>query len=624
MKVASKGAISRYCKLLEHCLSIATTESVHSSVIKVGLYRHTFLSNRLISLYSNFGAISSCSKLFHDLAEKNVYTWNILLSAYSKNGDIESARHLFDEMPEKDVVTWNSMVSGYLKVGLFEKAFTVICMMQEFFVRPSGFSLSIFASYVSSVQQAKEIHGCAIRHGFSGNIVIQNALIDMYGRLRILGYAIGLFSSMRERDIISWNELIVALERSEFVVHSLEFFKLMVCHGGILPDQFTLSIVMSICGDLRVLELGEQIFVLCIKLSDLSNSIVSSSIIDMYSLCGRLDCSIRFFMELVEWDSNTVNSMASSYDRSGYPEEAQRLVMMAMRKGISLTNITLIILVNTISPQFSTHLFAQAHSLVLKSGLEIDPVISNSLLKLYSEMGDLRSAVKVFSSVKTKNLITWNSMITGFAEHGYGHEALRVFKEMTEMGGAHPNRITLRGVLRACALSGLVEEGAVILSSMEEKFGVVPETEHLASMVDMFSRAGMVEEAMVFVDMMPNKRELGCIILLEASRTEGNLERMEEASRKGVDLCARSSLPYTVLARIHGSRGQWEAMARVWKAMKDKGVKKDIESSSIAIRNDVFFFRADQILHHGGESTYSILKLLERDGKDLDSLAVCD
>ncbi|CAA6671640.1 unnamed protein product [Spirodela intermedia] len=591
MNIGSKCALSRCSKLIDRCFSLqslVSAESVHATLIKVGFHRHTFVGNRLIALYSKLGAVSSCPKLFHDVADKNMYTWNILLAAFSKNGEMERALQLFDSMPERDVITWNSMISGYMAVGLAENAIGILRSMQELGVRPSGFTLSVAASSVSTVHQAKQIHGCAIRRGFT-NVVLGNALIDMYGRLRVVGYALGVFFSMREHDIISWNELILSLERSGFMNYSLGFFK-SIWHGGLLPDQFTLSTVMNICADQRVMNLGEQIFVLCIKLGYLANSIVSSSIIDMYSHCGRLDCSVRFFMELVERDSAVCNSMISSYARSGSPEDAQRLVMMAMREGLRPTEFTFAIILNTISPFASIHLFTQIHSLVLKSGMEMDAVVASSLLSLYAEWGAIESAVKVFSVVTRRDLICWNSMITGFAENGCGEEALRVFEEMLEVG-ARPDRITLTGVLKACGLAGLVEEGALVFSSMEKKYGVKPETEHYACMVDMFSRAGMLREAMDLVEMMPR-------------------------APWAVELQAISSLPYSVLAHIYGARGRWESMARVWKSMRERGVKKETGCSSIAIRSEVFMFRADQVLYCGGESLYSILRLLETRGTD--------
>ncbi|XP_078429028.1 tetratricopeptide repeat (TPR)-like superfamily protein [Wolffia australiana] len=566
MSKASRCSFSICSKLIQHSIylqSLPIAESAHAALIKLGFHRHIYLCNSLIAAYSNLGSVSSSQKLFYNLSEKNVYSWNILLSAFTKRGDMERARQLFDVMPERDIVSWNSIISGYASIGELDKAKRIFSQMQELGVGTTCYTLSIAASSVSSSQQARQIHAYAILNGYSGNFVLENALVDMYGRFRMGESAIEVFFSMKQHDIISWNELILALGRSGLMGQSLSVFELML------------------------------------------------SVINMFSLCGRLECAVRFFMGLLEWDSTIFHAMASSYARSGLAEEAQELVIMGLREGFRPTKPTFTIMLNSISPSFSPHFLTQVHSTVLKSGFQGEPIVANSLLKLYADFGDIESSKKVFFFLEKKDRPSWNSMIAAFAEHGLGQEAIKTFWEMLGEGDNQPDEITLTGVLRACSLSGLVKEGALIFSSMEEDYGIEPESEHFVSMVGMLSRAGMVSEALEFVDMM-GEDPLGCITLLETmDEVEGNLLIMEAIAQRAVSLHTRSSLPYRVLGRIHGQRGRWESMALVWRIMEERRVKKDIGYSLIAIRNRVFTFRSDQILLHGGESLHSMLSLLE-------------
>ncbi|MBA0854683.1 hypothetical protein Goshw_015336, partial [Gossypium schwendimanii] len=72
----------------------------------------TFLGNRFVDLYLKVGSFHDVSKVFEEINDKNVISWNIWLNGLLKFRHFKKACSLFDEMPEKDVVSWNSMISG--------------------------------------------------------------------------------------------------------------------------------------------------------------------------------------------------------------------------------------------------------------------------------------------------------------------------------------------------------------------------------------------------------------------------------------------------------------------------------------------------------------------------------
>ncbi|PWA41186.1 Pentatricopeptide repeat-containing protein [Artemisia annua] len=81
--------------------------------------------------------------------------------------------------------------------------------------------------------------------------------------------------------------------------------------------------------------------------------------------------------------------------------------------------------------------------------MESDLSVQNSLVSLYAKCGSVDDAYKVFHSIDTLNTVSYNSMINGFAQNGYGKEALELFTKM-EGSGVDPNDITFLGVLSAC------------------------------------------------------------------------------------------------------------------------------------------------------------------------------
>ncbi|KAJ6762531.1 PENTATRICOPEPTIDE REPEAT-CONTAINING PROTEIN [Salix purpurea] len=109
---------------------------------------------------------------------------------------------------------------------------------------------------------------------------------------------------------------------------------------------------------------------------------------------------------------------------------------------------------------------------------------------------------RVFDRFSSKDIVMWNSIIAGYAQHGSGEKALEVFHEMLSSGAA-PDEITFIGVLSACGYTGKVKEGLEIFESMKSKYQVDKKTEHYACMVDLLGRAGKLNEAMNMIENMP-------------------------------------------------------------------------------------------------------------------------
>ena len=622
-----RTSLSYYSNLIDHCLSLKSltfAKTIHAQLIKVGFDSHTFLGNRCLDLYSQYGTVNDALKVFDGISDKNCISWNICLKGLFRYGHVERAGCLFDEMPVRDVVSWNTMISGYVSRGFVDYALGIFMEMQNAGVRPSGFTLSILMLLVSCAHHGKEIHGCIVRSGLNlSNVVLGNSLIDMYGKLGLLDYAFGVFSTMEELDLISWNTLILSCHRSGYRELALDQFCLMRTTGH-SPDQFTMSTVISVCSKLQNLGKGKQIFALCVKMGFISNSIVLSAVIDLFSKCNRLEDLIQPFKELDQWDSALSNSIISSYAAHGFVEDAMQLFVLTMRENLRPTEFTLSSVLSTVSTLFPIEQGSQIHAVVVKLGFEPDAVVANSLVENYSKVGLLDYAMKIFTNMGVRDLISWNTMILGLTNNGRVYEALDIFKELVQ-GGPKPDRTTLAGVLMACNYGSFVDEGMVIFSSMEKEYGVVPGDEHYACIVELLSRAGKIKEAIDVIDAMPY--EPSFVIwgsILHTSVIHGDLKLTERVAERMMELEPQSSLPYLVLSLAYEMRGRWESIVRVRNSMKHKLVKKVTGCSWIGIKNHIYMFEADQVLHHGGEDIYLVLRLLtgEMEDKDYSDLHV--
>uniref|UniRef100_A0A0E0JYP7 DYW domain-containing protein n=1 Tax=Oryza punctata TaxID=4537 RepID=A0A0E0JYP7_ORYPU len=113
---------------------------------------------------------------------------------------------------------------------------------------------------------------------------------------------------------------------------------------------------------------------------------------------------------------------------------------------------------------------------------------------MYCKCGDLSSACKLFGEMRTRDVVSWNAMISGYAHHGDGKEAIDLFERMKDEG-VEPNWITFVAVLTACIHTGLCDFGIRCFEGMQELHGIKPRIDHYSCMVDLLCRASRLERA---------------------------------------------------------------------------------------------------------------------------------
>ncbi|KAK9291951.1 hypothetical protein L1049_019903 [Liquidambar formosana] len=209
---------------------------------------------------------------------------------------------------------------------------------------------------------------------------------------------------------------------------------------------------------------------------------------------------------------------------------------------------------------------------------------------MYAKCGDIDGALRLFIEATDRDICMWNAMISGFAMHGCGEEALELFSEMERLG-IKPNDITFIGVLHACSHAGLVSEGKRLFEKMVHGFHLVPRIEHYGCMVDILGRAGLLDEAYEVIKTMPMRQNI--IVwgaLLAACKLHKNPKLGELAARQLLELEPQNCGYNVLMSNIYAAANRWNDVAGVRKAMKDIGIKKDPGVSSIEVNGSVHEF----------------------------------
>lgn len=250
----------------------------------------------------------------------------------------------------------------------------------------------------------------------------------------------------------------------------------------------------------------------------------------------------------------------------------------------------------------------QAHVLIIKHGLESNVSICNALITMYSKCGAIIDSELAFKQIESPDLVSWNTIIAAFAQHGLYEKALAFFNQM-RLHGFEPDGITFLSVLSACARAGKVNESMNLFNSMVNNYGIAPRSEHYACLVDLLSRAGQLERACTIIQEMPFEADFGTWgALLAASSVHSNVEIGELAAKNMLDLDPQSSGPYVILSNMYAAAGKWGDVARVRNLMKEHGIKKQQAYSWTEIGNKVHNFVGGDISHPDIDNIHLLLK----------------
>ncbi|CAM6028619.1 unnamed protein product [Sphagnum balticum] len=182
------------------------------------------------------------------------------------NVDLDRGKGVHDQIRknglESDVEVGNALIGMYSKCGASKEAFDLYSKMQRDGVGLNRITyISILKACASQahLEEGKQVHCSIIKAGVEIDAWIGTALIDMYAKCGRLEDARQVFNSMPDRDIVSWNAMIVGLALHGFGKDSLEVFGQMR-HEGIQPDAVTFVGVLSACSHSGLVEEGHAYF----------------------------------------------------------------------------------------------------------------------------------------------------------------------------------------------------------------------------------------------------------------------------------------------------------------------------------------------------------------------------
>ncbi|WOG88215.1 hypothetical protein DCAR_0207449 [Daucus carota subsp. sativus] len=271
---------------------------VHGPVVKVGLDLNLFVGNGLIAMYGKCGCLVDAYKVLNSMPVRDVVSWNSMVVGYAQNGRFDDALEVCRDMQisgvkpdsgtmasllpavtntsienvmvvndmfvnhKESLVSWNVMIAVYVNNSMPTKAIDIYLQMEFSKMEPDAITLASVlpaCGDLAAILIGRRIHEYVEQKGLRPNLLLENALIDMYAKCGTIEEARKVFDRMQFRDVVSWTSMISAYGMSGQGCEAVGIFDKMR-DSGLAPDSIAFVSVLSACSHAGLLVKGEEYF----------------------------------------------------------------------------------------------------------------------------------------------------------------------------------------------------------------------------------------------------------------------------------------------------------------------------------------------------------------------------
>ncbi|KAK9112014.1 hypothetical protein Scep_019533 [Stephania cephalantha] len=570
-RVGVEVSQSTYASIFRSCAGLSSLglgSQLHGHALKNNFCSDAIVGTAILDMYAKCDGLDDAWRVFKSLSKRNLQSWNAIVVGYARNDQGFEALKLFQLMRKSGIGIDEITLSGVFSA----------CAM------------------VRGNLQGTQVHALAIKNSYVSNTCVANAIVDMYGKCAAVFEASSIFYMMDTRDAVSWNAIIAAYEQNGHEEETINLY-LQMLYSGMEPDEFTYGSVLKACAGHQAVEVGVKVHDRIVKSGLGLDLFVASALVDMYCKCGMMNEAKKLHNRVTKETLVSWNAIISGFSLQKLSEEAQKFFSFMLEMGLSPDNFTYATVLDTCANLATISLGKQIHACVIKLELHSDVYVSSALVDMYSKCGIMQDSHLVFKRMPIRDNVSWNALISGYAHHGLGLQALDMFRKM-QQEDVLPNHATFLAVLRACGHVGLFDLATNYFHSMFRDYSFQPKLEHYSCMVDMMGRSGRVDEALNLIYEMPFEADdILWRTLLHACQIHGNVEVAVHAASSLLELDPNDSAAYILLSNVYAKAGMWAEVSNLRKRMRQSGLKKEPGCSWIEVKNEVHAFLVGDRAH---------------------------
>ncbi|KAK6938225.1 Pentatricopeptide repeat [Dillenia turbinata] len=257
-------------KACARALALVEAKQIHCQTIKLGVYSDVLLKTTLLDVYAKAGELRCAKKVFDEMSVRDIAMWNALIIGLAQGDDPHGALSLFKRMREENLMPNEITVLGALSA----------------------------CSQLGAVKEGERVHRYIIEEKLDSNVIVCNAVIDMFAKCGFVDKAYMVFEKMScERSVVTWNTLIMALAMNGNGVEALALFeKMKKC--GVDGDGVTYLSLICACNHAGLVEDGIRVFDLMVACGVQPSVKHYGSVVDLLGRAGRIEEAYRMISSM--------------------------------------------------------------------------------------------------------------------------------------------------------------------------------------------------------------------------------------------------------------------------------------------------------------------------------------
>uniref|UniRef100_A0ACD5VHN6 Uncharacterized protein n=1 Tax=Avena sativa TaxID=4498 RepID=A0ACD5VHN6_AVESA len=201
---------------------------------------------------------------------------------------------------------------------------------------------------------------------------------------------------------------------------------------GITVDVSILASAVSFCAVKQSVRGGAQLHALLMKVGYDLSVLSGTSLISLYARCCQLENACRIFQNMPVKNTVSWTALISGYAQDNQIEPCLQVFQLMRQSACRPNDITFATIFSVCTNHALLALGKSVHGIELRMGFDLCVHVSNALISMYAKCGSIDEAQFIFARIACKDLVSWNSMIFGYSQHGLAEHCLSLLREMEQ------------------------------------------------------------------------------------------------------------------------------------------------------------------------------------------------